>query len=349
MVEYTITMRAAVYYNNHDIKIEDMPRPKIGPGELLIRVEASGICGSDAMEWYRMDKVPLVLGHEVAGVVEEVGEQVKKYKKGDRVSCSHHVPCGRCKYCLSGHETVCDTLRKTNFDPGGFCEYLRLPKINVDYGVYALADSVSFEEATFIEPLACVIRGQRLAGMKEGGCVLVVGSGIAGLLHISLAKIRGAGQIVATDIVDYRLKMANRFGADHVFLAKDYTPEHLRRINDGQLADLVIISTGAIPAINQALESVERAGIILFFAATDKDVTISLSINNLFWRNERTFISSYAASPKDHKEALGLIRSRKLALNEMITHRLSLAETGLGFRLVTEAKESIKVIVYPQK
>lgn len=342
-------MRAAVYYNNHDIRIEDMPQPKIGPGELLIRVEACGICGSDVMEWYRIDKVPLVLGHEIAGVVEEVGQRVKIYKKGDRVSCSHHVPCGRCKYCISGHETVCDTLRKTNFDPGGFCEYLRVPKINVDYGVYTLADSVSFEEATFIEPLACVIRGQRLAGMRQGFSVLVVGSGIAGLLHISLAKVRGAGQIVATDIVDYRLKMAKRFGADHVFLAKDYTPEHLRRINDGRLADLVIVSTGALQAINQALESVERAGTILFFAPTDKDVTIPLSINKFFWRNERTFVSSYAASPKDYKEALGLIHSRKLAVNEMITHRLSLAETGLGFGMVTEAKNSIKVIIEPQR
>jgi L-iditol 2-dehydrogenase len=343
------TMRVAMYYNNHDVRIEEVPRPKIGEGELLLRVEASGICGSDVMEWYRKDRTPLVLGHEISGRVEEIGEGLEIYKKGNRIACSHHVPCGKCQYCLDGHESVCDTLRKTNFDPGGFCEFVRLAAINVEHGVYPLPDEVSFEEATFIEPLACVIRGQRLAGIRSGLRVLVVGSGIAGLLHIHLARVMGAGIIVATDIVGYRLKQAKRFGADEIFLAKDYTPEHLRRINDGSLADLVIICTGAEEAIKQGLESVERAGTVLFFAPTDKDVTIPLSINKLFWRNERRLISSYAGSPQDHREALELIRSKKLALNEMITHRLSLSETGLGFKLVQEAKESIKVIVYPQK
>ena len=349
MLKYMDIMRVAMYYNNRDIRIKEMPQPKVGQGELLIRIEASGICGSDVMEWYRLDKVPLVLGHEIAGRVEEVGEGFEIYKKGDRVSCSHHVPCGKCAYCLSGHETVCDTLRKTNFDPGGFCEFTRVPAINVKQGVYSLSDEVSFEEATFIEPLACVLRGQRLAGMKAGQTILVVGSGIAGLLHIQLAKAMGAGRIVATDVADYRLKQAKKFGADKVFLAKDYRPENLLGINEARLADLVIICTGAVEAINQALESVERAGTVLFFAPTDKDVTIPLSINRIFWRNERKLISSYAGSPQDHREALELIRSKKIAVADMITHRLSLAETGLGFKLVSEAKESIKVIIYPQK
>ena len=342
-------MRIARYYSNRDIKIEEAPQPKIGGGELLIRVEASGICGSDVMEWYRIDRVPLVLGHEIAGIVEEVGEGIDKYKKGDRVSASHHVPCGKCNYCLNGHQTVCDTLRKTNFNPGGFCEFLRLPKINVDYGVYPLPKEVSFEEATFIEPLACVFRGQRVAGMKPGLSVLVVGSGIAGLLHILMAKINGSRRIVATDICDYRLKAAKKFGADAVFLAKDYNTDSLLKINEARLADLVIVCTGSLQAIVQALESVERDGTVLFFAATDKDVTVPLSINNIFWRNERKFISSYAGSPNDHREALELIRNGKARVKEMITHRLPLAETQEGFRLVLEAKDSIKVIIEPQK
>ncbi|MCX5702606.1 MAG: alcohol dehydrogenase catalytic domain-containing protein, partial [Candidatus Omnitrophica bacterium] len=321
----SLNMRAAVYYSNNDIRIENRPMPQICPDELLVRIEASGICGSDVMEWYRIDRVPLILGHEIAGVVEEAGKNVKKYKKGDRISASHHVPCGKCQYCLGGHETVCDTLRKTNFDPGGFCEYLRLPKINVDYGVYSLPDSVSFDEATFIEPLACTLRGQRVAGIKRGYSVLVLGCGIAGLLHISLAKLLGASLVLATDIVDYRMKKARIFGADEVFPANDYTSEHLLRINNGRLADLVIVSCGATSAIKQGLESVERAGTVLFFAATDKEITIPLSINKLFWRNERKLISSYAASPKDHIEALELISSKKIAVNDMITHRLNLS------------------------
>ena len=289
-------MRVATYYNNHDIRIQEMPKPQIEPGELLIRVQACGICGSDVMEWYRTNRTPLVLGHEVAGTIEEVGEGLN-YKKGTRISCSHHLPCGSCHYCLAGHETVCDTLRKTNFDPGGFCEFLRLPKINVDYGVFSLPDSVSFQEATFVEPVACVLRGQRLAGFsarrdsasrdKKGQSVLVLGCGIAGLLHIYLAKIMGAGQILATDIVDYRLKQAEKFGADKAILAKDYSPDLLRKANQNRLADLVIVSTGAIPAIQQAFTSVERGGVILFFAPTEKDAEVNMPFNTLFWRNSQ--------------------------------------------------------------
>ncbi|MEW6187388.1 MAG: alcohol dehydrogenase catalytic domain-containing protein, partial [Thermodesulfobacteriota bacterium] len=142
-------MRVAMYYNNKDIRLEEMPQPAIGPDEVLVRIEAGGICGSDVLEWYRIHKAPLVLGHEVAGRIWEVGHQVKKYKVGDRVAASHHVPCNTCFYCLSGHPTVCDTLRSTNFDPGGFAEFVRLPSINVDRGIYRLPDSLSYEDATF--------------------------------------------------------------------------------------------------------------------------------------------------------------------------------------------------------
>ena len=342
-------MRVATYYSNHDIRINEAPRPKIGPGELLIRVEAAGICGSDVMGWYRLNRVPLVLGHEIAGTIEEVGDGLKGYKKGDRVSCSHHVPCGRCHYCLRGHQTVCETLRTTNFDPGGFSEYLRLPKINVDYGVYPLPDSVSFEEATFIEPLACVLRGQRLAGFKNGQSVLVLGSGIAGLLHICLARVSGASLIVATDISDYRLKQAKRFGADRALFAKEYSPDAIRKLNQGRLADLVIVSTGSISAITAALKSVERGGTILFFAPTDKELEVPIPFNEMFWRTEITLTSSYAGSAGDYQEALGLISSGKMKVRDLITHRLSLAEIGLGFQLVAQAQDSIKVIIYPQK
>jgi len=342
-------MRIAKYYSNSDIRIEEAPKPAIAKGELLIRIQACGICGSDVMEWYRIDRVPLVLGHEIAGVVEEAGEGVAAYKKGDRVSASHHVPCGSCAYCLSGHETVCDTLRSTNFYPGGFSEFTRLPAINVEKGVYPLPEEVSFQEATFIEPLACVLRGQRVAGMKEGFSVLVVGSGIAGLLHINLARAMGAGLIVATDISDYRLNAAKKFGADHLFAAKDYSPQKLASLNKGRLADLVIISTGAPPAINQALDSVERSGTVLFFAPTDKGMTIPLSVNKLFWRSERKLVSSYAGSPQDHRLALELIRSRRVQVKDMITHRLPLAKIQEGFKLVVEADNSIKVIIEPQQ
>src|SRR3990172_5911721 len=174
-------MRVARWYNNKDVRVEEMPLPKISHGELLVLVEASGICGSDVMEWYRIDRAPLVLGHEIGGRVLAVGQGVTKYKVGDRVSVAHHVPCNTCHYCLSGHHTVCDTLRRTNFYPGGFAEYIRVPAINVDRGLFRLPEELSFEEGSFVEPLACVARGQRLAGLRPGQSVLVVGSGIAGI------------------------------------------------------------------------------------------------------------------------------------------------------------------------
>ena len=339
-----------MYYSNNNVAIEEKPRPIIGPGELLVKVMASGICGTDVVEWYRRNRVPLVLGHEIAGEVIETGKGVKKYKVGDRISASHHVPCNTCHYCLMDHHTVCDTLRKTNFDPGGFAEFLRIPAINVEKkGVYLLPEEVSFEEATFVEPLACVLRSQKHSGYKKGQTVLIIGSGISGLLHIQLAKARSFGKIIATDINDYRLKIASRFGADLIINAKENVPEKVMEFNDNRLADLVILCTGAKPAIEQALKSVGRGGTILFFASTEEGVAFPLSINDFFWKNEVTLVSSYAANPKEHMEALELIRSKKVNVKDMITHRLGLAEIQKGFKLVSEAKESIKVIIEPNK
>ena len=342
-------MRVAMYYNNRDVRMQEMPVPRIGPGELLVRVEASGICGSDVMEWYRIAKAPLVLGHEVAGVVVEAGQGVDRYKEGDRIVVTHHVPCNACRYCLNGHHTVCDTLRQTNFDPGGFAQYLRVPAINVDRGVYPVPEGLSFEEASFTEPLACVLRGQRRAGLQPGQSVLVLGSGLAGLLHINLARALGASRIVATDVVDYRLEAARRFGADVTLSAKEDVPAGLRQANDGRLADLVIVSTGATSALHQALESVDRGGTVLFFAPTQPGVTLPISVNDIFFRNGVTLTTTYAGGPADLATALELIGARRVRVGEMITHRLALAETGLGFKLVAEARSSLKVIVEPQR
>ncbi len=342
-------MRVAMYYNNQDVRVEEMPVPAVGPGELLVRVEASGICGSDVMEWYRIARAPLVLGHELAGVVTQVGDGVDRYRVGDRVLVTHHVPCNTCYHCLNGHHTVCDTLRQTTFDPGGFTEYLRVPAINVDRGVCLLPEEVSFEDATFVEPLGCVLRAQQRAALPAGRSVLVLGSGLTGLLHIQLAGALGAGRIMATDMVDYRLEAARRFGAEAVFRASEDVPARLLEVNEGRLADLVVVCTGAIPALQQALQSVERGGTVLFFAPTEPGATLSVSVNDTFFRNNVTLTTSYAAGPADLATALELIRSRRVRVGDMITHRLGLADTGLGFKLTSESHSSLKVIVEPQR
>lgn len=185
--------------------------------------------------------------------------------------------------------------------------------------------------------------------MRPGCSVLVIGSGIAGLLHVQLARMLVASCVVATDVVDYRLKAALQFGADAAFHAEEDLPTRLRQVNQGRLADLVILCTGATSAIAQALQSVDRGGTILFFAPTDPGVTILLSVNDLFWRNDITLTTSYAGSPVDYAAALELIHGRRVHVDEMITHRLSLEEAGVGFQLVADAQNSIKVIIEPQR
>ncbi len=340
-------MKCALYYSNKDIRIIEKDIPKINDDEVLLKVAASGICGSDVIEWYRKDKVPLVLGHEVTGVIAEVGKKVKKYKKGDRICAAHHVPCNTCKYCLSGHQTVCETLRTTNFDPGGFSEYLRLPKINVENGIYLLPDSVSFEEGTFTEPLACVVRGQRLAGVKPADTAIVLGSGLSGLLHISLLRATGASKIIAVDINEKRLEYAKKFGADYIFNANNFAPEVIKDINEGFLSDIVILSTGADSAILQGLKSVRRGGAVLFFGAANDGAKLPLSINEIFWRSEVALLSSYAGSILDHKTALELIRSGRINVKDMITNRFPIEDIVKGFELTAQAQDSLKVIINP--
>lgn len=341
-------MRVAMYYNNRDVRLEEMPVPRIGPGELLVRIKASGICGTDVMEWYRVKKAPLVLGHEISGEIVSVGDGVEQYRVGDRVFVSHHVPCNRCRYCLSGHHSVCDTLRQTHFDPGGFAECVRVPKINMELGTFLLPDEMSFEEGSFIEPVACVVRGQRLARLQSGQSVIVIGSGISGLLHVQMARLRDAALVVATDINEYRLEVAENLGADATFHAAEDVPARLREINDGRLADLVIVCTGAMPAVQQAIASVERGGTLLFFAPTAEGVDVPIPLYD-FWRNEITVTTSYAGSSQDIAAAIECIRTRGVRVREMITHRLGLAQAGLGFQLVAEARDSIKVIIDPQR
>ncbi len=344
-------MRVAMYYSNRDVRLEELPTPSAGLGELLVKIHSSGICGSDLMEWYRIHKVPLVLGHEIAGEVVEAGDGVESFKVGDRVVATHHVPCFTCHYCRTGHETACDMLLSgTHFDPGGFCEYVRLPAINVERGTWKLPDDVSYDAGTFVEPLACVLRGQRMAGLTPGSSVLVLGSGISGLLHILLASATGAGLIVATGgRRKFRLEAAKRFGANVTLESGENVPERFREINNGLGADLVIVCASAQSVFDQAINSVERGGTILVFAPTDKGVTIPLSINDLFWRRDVTITTTYAGAPVDCETALELIHRKRLNVEDVITHRFGLADTVDGFRAFAEDEKSMKVVIRPQE
>jgi L-iditol 2-dehydrogenase len=341
-------MLVAIYHNNKDIRVEEAPKPEIGHDEILLKVMASGICGTDVVEWYRLPKAPRVLGHEATGIVVETGKNVKKYKVGDRVFASHHVPCNICEYCRKDSHTACETLHTTNYFPGGFSQFIRVPKINVETGVYKLDPDMSFEEGTFIEPLGCAVRGQRAVGINEGDTVLIIGSGMAGVLHIQLSKMNGAKKVFASDINPDRLELAKKFGATHIINAKDDLPRELKKLNDGKLVDKVIVCTGAKKAALTALDCVDRGGTILFFAVPDPSVLIPIPITQ-FWRNEITIKTSYGAAPKDLEEALHILEKKRINVGDMITHRLDIRDAAEGFRLVAEAGKSLKVIIEPNR
>jgi L-iditol 2-dehydrogenase len=239
-------------------------------------------------------------------------------------------------------------LHTTNYYPGGFSQYIRVPKINIESGVYKLPDSMSYEEGTFIEPLACAVRGQRLAEINKCDTVLVIGSGMAGILHIQLSKLNGAKKVFAAEINPDRLKLAKKFGADHVIDAKGNLPQKLKELNDGVGVCKVIVCTGAVQAALTALDCVDRGGTILYFAVPDPTVKIPIPITQ-FWRNETTIKTSYGAAPKDLEQALLVLSQKQINVLDMITHRLDIREAAEGFRLVAEAGKSLKVILEPNR
>ncbi len=348
-------MKVARYYNNEDVREDEIDKPTIGQGEILVKVKRSGICGSDILEYYRFAKMQrlgvksLILGHEIAGDIVEMGETVKHLKVGDRVFVSHHVPCFECHYCKQGHHTACNLLHNTNFDPGGFAEFVRIPKINIEKkGVYVLDPSVSYEEAVFIEPLGCVCRAQRLANMKKGLTVLILGCGTSGLLHIQLAKLRGAKKVIATDINEYRLQKAKEFGADEVFNANSDIPAEIKEINKFRLADIVIVSTGATSAAKQALECAASGSTIVYFAVPGPGIKLEVPINT-YWRKEIKIMTSYGAAPQDLDEAYNWIVSKRINVVGLITHRFPLSKAKEAFKVVCEAGNSLKVILEPTR
>lgn len=324
-------MKVAVYYNNNDIRIEERPKPKINDKEILVKVHSCGICGSDIVEWYRLLRAPLVQGHEMSGEIVEVGSLVKKYNVGDRVFVAPKVGCGECKYCLKGNHSVCPNVKARL--PGAYAEYVLVPEELVEKAVFTIPDKVSYDTATFIEPLACVIRAQKFSGIKKGDSVLIIGSGMSGLLQIKYAISKGA-EVTATDINKKRLEFAKKLGAKAIN-AKNEIKEKF---------DVVILCTSSLSAFEQAWKSVDIGGVVVLFTVPAPDKKVIVPVND-FWRKEVKVITSYYCGPDDLEESLELISSGKILVKDMITHKLLLEEIQKGFKLVVDGKDSLKVII----
>ena len=337
-------MKVSIWHNNQDIRIEEIPTPKPGPGEMLVKVHSCGICGSDIVEWYRLPRAPLVQGHEIGAEVVEVGAAVKNYRPGDRVMIAPKVPCLSCRYCRDGHYPACSNVKERL--PGGFAEYILVPEVLLEKGTYRLPDSISYDQSTFIEPLACVVGAQRLAGTKEGQTMLVMGCGMSGLLHVKLAKTKKC-TIIASDVNKKRLEFATKIGADRVIDASENVPE-LLTAEIGRKADVVVLCTSALSAIDQAWKCVDKGGCIVFFAVPGPEKQVVLPIHD-FWTKEIKILTSYYCGPPDIRQALRLLEAGMIEVDDMITHRLPLKDIEKGFRLVIEGQESIKVIIRPHE
>ncbi|MBN2212676.1 MAG: zinc-dependent dehydrogenase [Bacteroidales bacterium] len=337
-------MKASIWYNNNDIRLEEVPTPSPGQGEMLVKVISCGICGSDIVEWYRLPRAPLIQGHEVGVEVVETGPGVSKYKKGDRLFIAPKVPCLKCSYCLKGHYPQCNVIKDRL--PGGFAEYILVPKDLVLNGTYLLPDNVSYDQATFIEPLACVVRAQRLAAIEEGQTLLILGSGISGLLHIKLARHKKC-KVIATDINQRKLELAKSYGADYVADAASDVTEQLLHYN-GRKADAVIVTTSAMSALKQAWETVDMGGVVVLFTVPEPGKDVVVPVND-FWRKEIRILTSYYCGPPDIEEALDLITNRDIMVDDLITHRLPLKDTDKGFKMLLDGSESLKIIIKPHE
>jgi len=337
-------LKVAVWYNNKDIRIKDVPRPKPGPREMLVKIISCGICGSDVVEWYRLPRAPLVPGHEIGGQIVETGKLIKKYKPGDRVFVAPKVPCMKCSYCKNGHYPVCSNIKDRM--PGGFSEFIIVPESLVEHGTYLLPDSISYDQSTFIEPLACVVRAQKLAGLKKNQTILVMGCGMSGLVHIKLAKTKNC-KIIATDINQKRLEFAASVGADILIDAAENIDKRLIAENTKK-ADVVVLCTSALSAIKQAWNCVDKGGAVIFFAVPGPDEKVFFPVNK-FWTNEIRILTSYYCGPPDIIDAINLIETETIKVNDMITHKLPLNNISRGFQLVMDADTSIKVIITPNK
>jgi L-iditol 2-dehydrogenase len=341
-------MKAAVYHSQQDIRIEEMPTPEIGEDEVLVEMKACGICGSDLMGWYLKSRAPLVLGHEPTGIIAKAGSKVKQFNIGDKVFVHHHVACLTCHYCKHGDYTLCKQFHETHIDPGGLAEYFRVPAPNLQIDTLKIPETLSFEEATLIEPVGCCIRAFNKNSIQAHDTVAIIGAGATGIIHTALSKILGASKTIVSDFIDYRLQVAKKFGADVTVNPKK---EDLKAVvnaeTDGIGADLVVVTAPSLEAYKSGLSICRKGGKLCVFAPTSPGKYLQISPKELFF-SEIQIIPSYSTSHLETRKALELVKTGRLKVKQLITHRFRLADAAKAFKTALENRESLKVIVLNQ-
>lgn len=339
---------AATYGGDGEIELREVELPSLRDGEALVRVTACGICPGEAMDWYVARKAPFVLGHEPVGIVERLGTGARAdgVEVGSRVFVHHHAPCMRCKRCLRGEHVQCDTWRTARLVPGGMSQRAIVQAQSVAVDMLAVPDAVDDDLATFVEPLATVVKSLGRAGDVRGRTVLVIGLGVMGALHVMLARARGASVVIGVDRVATRRGHARKAGADEVFAPQDAVAG-VEAATGGDGADIVIVGPGSTAAMDTAAASVARAGTIVLFTPLPPGERWGLPVYDLFFKDVRV-VHSYSAGPGETREALRVLENG-LPAADLITHRVPLSDVRNAYALVRDAGEALKVIVYPQR
>jgi len=339
-------MKAAVWYGGEDIRIEEVPKPKIESSEVLVRVKSVGICGSELHAFEGISKrrkPPLVMGHEFSGEVEEVGRDVKDLGIGDRVVVDPIIHCDECEQCLRGRGNICRNLRLLGLHKSGaFAEYISVPVRNC----FRLSESVSFEEGSMVEPLAVAVHAVNRTPIKLGDRVAIIGAGIIGLTVLLAAKAAGVGMISVVDILDYRLEFAKSFGADLVINSRTEDLEkRIKEMTDGNGADVVLEAVGLEATVRDAMWVLGRGGRLTILGNLEQ--TMRLDVMDAVVK-EFDIKGSYCYNPDDFKGALNLIRDRRVDIKPLITNVLPLDEAKTGFKLLhAKVGKVLKVLLRP--
>ena len=341
-------MKAAIVKSNSIIEIKNLEKPTLGPREILVKMQACGICGSDVEKVFgKYGQPSMRLGHEPAGIIIQVGSEVSDFNTGDRVFTHHHVACysDDCHECSHGNETMCKRYYESNLEPCGLADEYIVPECNVIHGgVIRIPNCVSFEEAAMIAPLACCFRACSKFRYKKDDSVAVLGIGPTGIMHALLAKLHGFGKIFCIDLNEFRLDFAKKFETITINTGNTNALEQIKSETENQGVDVVIVSTSSLSALKDAINFVRKGGTIVMFGVPSKGATVDLDMSEIYSKGI-TIVNSYAASDTDTRNAFDLINSKRINVSQLITHEYNLSDAQKAFEHAKTGKDAMKIII----
>lgn len=329
------------------ISVDEIQKPQLGSGDILVQMQACGICGSDLEKVFGQYGQPSMrLGHEPSGIVLDIGSDVTEFKKGDRVFTHHHVPCYDCHLCNHGNETMCKTYSETNLSPCGLSEEYVVPSWNVSHGgVLKIPDSLSYQEAAMIEPLACCVRSWKKYTYRDGDSVAIFGVGPTGMMHVMLAQAKKFSKIFCFDINDFRLNFARKFNiTESINSVDENRKQKILDHTDARGVDVAIVATSSLKALDDAIDMVRKGGAVMMFGVPSKGATLNLDMSKIYSK-EITIVTSYAASDIDTKEALNLLESSKINVKQLITHTYPITDSQKAFDHARSGDNAMKIII----